>query len=257
MSKKLEEIINDAMELGLEERAQLAGSLLLSLDEPSESEVERLWLQEAERRLQEYRDGKVKGIPAEEVVMPQEGSTLDRKDVRVITGFTFSKIGSDPENWIRRAKDFKEAAELIAKSDECSQPIPYYFNSGLALELALKAVAIAKSLKFETNHRLVELCKITGVKVSEDQACTLELFSEIIVWSGRYPVPKKEEQWDNYHDVVQEKHIVREKNGNFGRVKANRNRFPTLQNFIALWNAIELEYMSAIASRASQVVEAD
>jgi len=45
----------------------LAGMLLLTLDEPTESEVERLWLEEAERRLQEWREGKVKGIPAEEV----------------------------------------------------------------------------------------------------------------------------------------------------------------------------------------------
>lgn len=67
MSKKLEEIINVAKDLSLEERAELAGKLLLSLDEPSESEVERLWLKEAERRLQEYREGKMKGIPAEEV----------------------------------------------------------------------------------------------------------------------------------------------------------------------------------------------
>ena len=55
------------MKLSLEERAQLAGKLLLSLDEPSESEIERLWLEEAERRLKEFREGKVRGIPAEEV----------------------------------------------------------------------------------------------------------------------------------------------------------------------------------------------
>ena len=67
MAKKLEEIVNEAMELTIEERAQLAGTLLSSLDEPTESEVERLWLQEAERRLQDFRKGKVKGIPAEEV----------------------------------------------------------------------------------------------------------------------------------------------------------------------------------------------
>jgi putative addiction module component (TIGR02574 family) len=67
MSKKLEDIINVAMELNLEDRAQLAGTLLFSLDEPSESKVERLWLQEAERRLQDFRSGKVKGIPAKEV----------------------------------------------------------------------------------------------------------------------------------------------------------------------------------------------
>lgn len=67
MSKKLEEIIKVAKDLSLEERAELAGTLLLSLDEPNESEVERLWLEEAERRLQEFREGKVKGIPSEQV----------------------------------------------------------------------------------------------------------------------------------------------------------------------------------------------
>ncbi len=67
MSKKLEEIIKVAKDLSLEERAELAGTLLLSLDEPSESEVERLWLLEAKRRLQQFREGKVKGIPSQEV----------------------------------------------------------------------------------------------------------------------------------------------------------------------------------------------
>lgn len=57
----------DVLASKLKERAQLAGTLLLSLDEPSESEVERLWLKEAERRLQEFWKGKVKGIPTEEV----------------------------------------------------------------------------------------------------------------------------------------------------------------------------------------------
>ncbi|HTY22019.1 MAG TPA: addiction module protein [Desulfomonilaceae bacterium] len=67
MESKLDEVITAALQLGIEERAQLAGRLLLSLDEPSESEVERLWLEEAERRLKEFRAGRVRGIPADEV----------------------------------------------------------------------------------------------------------------------------------------------------------------------------------------------
>ena len=67
MPKNSDEILAEAMELSLEERAQLAGKLLLSLDEPSESEVERLWMEEAERRLKEFREGRTKGIPADEV----------------------------------------------------------------------------------------------------------------------------------------------------------------------------------------------
>ena len=45
----------EALNLNLEMRARLAGRLILSLDNPSESEVERLWLDEAERRLEEYQ----------------------------------------------------------------------------------------------------------------------------------------------------------------------------------------------------------
>ena len=67
MSKKLEEIKNIAMQLNLEERAKLVGMLLLSLDDPSESEVEQLWILEAEHRLQEFRESKVRGIAAEDV----------------------------------------------------------------------------------------------------------------------------------------------------------------------------------------------
>jgi putative addiction module component (TIGR02574 family) len=62
MPMKIKEVVEATMQLSLEERAQLAGKLLLSLDEPSESEVERLWLDEAERRLNEFRQGKVQGI---------------------------------------------------------------------------------------------------------------------------------------------------------------------------------------------------
>jgi putative addiction module component (TIGR02574 family) len=67
MAQKLDEVMIAALDLSIEERAQLAGRLLLSLDEPSESEVERLWLEEAERRLKEFREGRARGIPADEV----------------------------------------------------------------------------------------------------------------------------------------------------------------------------------------------
>lgn len=67
MAMNLEEITAEAMKLALEERAQLASRLLLSLEEPSESEIERLWLEEAERRLKEFREGRVQGIPGDEV----------------------------------------------------------------------------------------------------------------------------------------------------------------------------------------------
>lgn len=176
--------------------------------------------------------------------------SLSKKEVREITGFTFSKIGTDPENWMKRALDFKNAAILVAKSEEYSPPFPYYYNSGIAVELALKSIAIAKSKVYEANHRLNDLCTLVRLNITKDQECTLELLSELITWSGRYPVPKKEGQWNNYHDVVHEKHVVRESEGNVHRTLANRDRFPTVENFLTLWELCESEYKSSIIKKA-------
>lgn len=63
----MEELLTEAMKLGLEARAELAQRLILSVDTPTESEIEQLWLQEAQRRLREWQAGKVKAVPAEEV----------------------------------------------------------------------------------------------------------------------------------------------------------------------------------------------
>jgi len=67
MHPNIEELAKETMALDIEDRALLAGKLLLSLDEPTHSELERLWLDEAERRLGDYRAGRVQGIPADEV----------------------------------------------------------------------------------------------------------------------------------------------------------------------------------------------
>lgn len=67
MHPNIEELAKVTVALDIEDRALLAGKLLLSLDEPKSSEVERLWLDEAERRLEGYRAGHVQGILADEV----------------------------------------------------------------------------------------------------------------------------------------------------------------------------------------------
>ena len=67
MPMAIHKIESEALNLDIHSRATLVGKLLLSLDEPTVSEVEKLWLEEAERRLYDYRTGKVQGIPGNEV----------------------------------------------------------------------------------------------------------------------------------------------------------------------------------------------
>jgi len=63
----IDELKREALSLDPGDRATLAHELLVSLDELSEPEVERLWLEEAERRRLEIESGRVATVPADEV----------------------------------------------------------------------------------------------------------------------------------------------------------------------------------------------
>jgi hypothetical protein len=63
----IDELKAEMLRLNPEERAELASELLVSLDDLSESEVERMWLEEAQRRDAALDDGTARAIPAAEV----------------------------------------------------------------------------------------------------------------------------------------------------------------------------------------------
>ena len=60
------QILQEALQLNPKERYIVVESLLQSLDKPDES-IDDVWADEAEKRLQNYRDNKVQTIPFEEI----------------------------------------------------------------------------------------------------------------------------------------------------------------------------------------------
>lgn len=67
-----EELEAEALKLSIERRAELARVLILSLDgvdqgQEPDADIRQAAAEEAERRYQDYLDGKAKAIPAEEV----------------------------------------------------------------------------------------------------------------------------------------------------------------------------------------------
>jgi len=62
----VKELLAEAISLPVEERAVLVDTLLRSLN-PAEEGLDREWIAEAERRLEEIRSGKVATIPADDV----------------------------------------------------------------------------------------------------------------------------------------------------------------------------------------------
>jgi hypothetical protein len=64
----VDELMREALMLNAADRASMAHELLNSLESLSEAEVERLWLEEAERRRAEIDAGLVETIPADQVI---------------------------------------------------------------------------------------------------------------------------------------------------------------------------------------------
>ena len=70
MSTAVSDVETAALELDPEHRARLAVRLIDSLDgnqHLTKEEVERLWMQEAEERLNQLETGEVQSIPADRV----------------------------------------------------------------------------------------------------------------------------------------------------------------------------------------------
>lgn len=68
MSATLEQIVHEAMQLSPAQRAELADFLVESLETTPPDEIQKLWVDEANKRLAEIRTGKVKAVPGDEVL---------------------------------------------------------------------------------------------------------------------------------------------------------------------------------------------
>jgi putative addiction module component (TIGR02574 family) len=68
VTRSLEKIEREVLNLPETERAFLADRLLSSLDGEILGEVDAAWVAEAERRYVEYKDGKREAIPAPHVL---------------------------------------------------------------------------------------------------------------------------------------------------------------------------------------------
>ena len=68
MARAIEDIANDIRGLTADEKRVLLRSLIDELDAPADPEVEKAWLETAQRRFLEIQDGTVRGVPGEEVM---------------------------------------------------------------------------------------------------------------------------------------------------------------------------------------------
>jgi len=68
MSVSFDDIEKQASALPAQQKAALARLLIKQLDPSADGDVERLWIEEAQRRYDAYRRGELKAQPGDEVM---------------------------------------------------------------------------------------------------------------------------------------------------------------------------------------------
>ena len=63
MARPLHDVERDIRALSSEDKVDLLRALIAELDAPADPNVERAWLETAQRRYKELVDGTVKGVP--------------------------------------------------------------------------------------------------------------------------------------------------------------------------------------------------
>jgi putative addiction module component (TIGR02574 family) len=62
----INELLEQALTLNVNERTKLIDELFKSIDKPDE-EIDQIWVDEADKRLEAYRKGKIKAVPMENI----------------------------------------------------------------------------------------------------------------------------------------------------------------------------------------------
>jgi putative addiction module component (TIGR02574 family) len=67
MSRTVQDLYEKASELPPQDRAELAGLLLESLEQPTDADIQDAWAAEIERRMADYRAGRIKTVSWQEL----------------------------------------------------------------------------------------------------------------------------------------------------------------------------------------------
>jgi len=73
MTVLLDKIEREAKELSREERERLASDLIAGLEDATLSDTEQAWIDEAERRYDDWKTGRTTAVPAEHAIAEMRG----------------------------------------------------------------------------------------------------------------------------------------------------------------------------------------
>ena len=124
----------------------------------------------------------------------------------------YERAAAEPKTWFFSAQSLRRAAEgllplveqdLIEAFDETKPELKppvcqvYMLLCGLALEVFVKGICVAKNPKVvkdnrfvgPRNHKLLDLFASAKIDLSDQERELVERLEHFVLWAGRYPIP--------------------------------------------------------------------
>lgn len=168
---------------------------------------------------------------------------VEKKNIRKITGYTVENEEKNFESWYRCAIAFYDAAIILYRNEEDLGRAGFAaeFNAALSIEIMLKAILVKVGKGFPKKHDLNLLFSDAKIDLTEDQKYMIKYLTEVLIWF-KYPVPKTEKEWDRFYDEIFEGLVTRSQEGNAFFARANKERWPSFDNYMKLWDGIIKKY---------------
>ena len=117
---------------------------------------------------------------------------------------------------------------------------------GMAFELLIKAILVAKGKEIDYSHKLTELAKKVEVSLTASESDILTLLTESVVWEGRYPTPKNKEYLEAHYKKTSNVLFDKKKMGTIELLTANGKL--DWEPLEILYNKFEVHFWEAYKS---------
>ena len=120
----------------------------------------------------------------------------------------FSEQKNNPNYWLNKSADLHASAKGLWDSMDGNTNLtvrcwsPYLMLCGMALETMFKAIIVADNRTPQPTHNLCLLSEAAGLNFDYQGNKVLKILSESIIWEGRYPVPKSDNYFYEYCEIV-------------------------------------------------------
>ncbi|OLF74169.1 hypothetical protein AWH61_13185 [Alteromonas sp. W12] len=159
-----------------------------------------------------------------------------------------------PIYWHNKASDLLKSAKIIWDAIEKSEEgasftySTYLMLMGMSFEVLLKAHCVAiesenqiDPLEFKDTHNLTEIASKAGLRFDKKVNKVFSVLTEYVIWNGRYPVPKKENNLTHHTKNIYNSAYDKNNLGEITVFKQNDNfSFP---NLLKIWRNISDDYL--------------